>query len=93
MATHTARLIFTILFLVFAVSGLVSGYWFQALVWALIAFAVGYPFVRKGRVDLYYEGDSDRVVYYVPPVTGEGPAMPSPEGTPPMLRQLMQGNI
>lgn len=55
MTTHTTRLIFTIIFLVLAVAGISSGFWFQAIFWVAIAFAVGYPFIRGGRIDLYYD--------------------------------------
>ena len=73
MASHTARLIFTILFFIFAVSGLVSGFWFSALFWALVAVAVGYPFVRGGHLNLNYN-DTPTMVVFEP--TGAVPGMP-----------------
>jgi hypothetical protein len=60
MAYHTARLIITIIFLIFAVSSLVTRYWFSALFWALLTAAVGYPFVRGGKLDLYFDGEAKR---------------------------------
>jgi hypothetical protein len=103
MGLHTARLIFTIIFLIFALSGLVAGYWVQAIVWVLIAFAVGYPFVRNGRIDLYYE-DAPTQVFILEgqwspqamqtevPITGPM-TVQGAENAPPMLQQLFQGNV
>lgn len=82
MATHTARLIFTIIFLVLAVSGLVSGFWFSALFWALIAMAVGYPFVRGGRLNLNY---NDSPALFVLEPSGAA----SPSGMPPGYEAMM----
>lgn len=52
--THTARLIFTVLFLIFAVSAIVQGAALSGFFWLLVAAAVGYPFVRGGKLDLNY---------------------------------------
>lgn len=54
MDYHSARLIVTIIFLILALSSVVTRYWFSALFWTLLAAAVGYPFVQNGRIDLYY---------------------------------------
>lgn len=75
MTLHVARLIVTILLFVLALAGLAAGHWFQALFWALIMIAVGYPFVRHGRVDLHYERDPVKVVIYSQPGA-------SPQGAP-----------
>jgi len=55
MATHTVRLIFTIIFLAALVSNIAIRDWGAVLLTTLFVAAVGYPFVRKGRVDLYYD--------------------------------------
>lgn len=105
MVLHTARLIITILFFILALAGLVTGYWFQALFWALLAVAVGYPFVRHGRIDLYYDDTPTKVVIYQPIMqpgaapaqtqqTGPGP-MPIPVTAemPAAVQQLVQGTF
>ena len=98
MALHTARLIFTVIFLIFALAGLVTGYWFQALFWVLIAFAVGYPFVRDGRIDLYYEDPPTKVIIYQAMGVTPGPSaapmpVPIPPGMPAGLQALTQGTF
>lgn len=85
MGLHTARLIFTIIFLILALSGLVTGYWYQALFWALIALAVGYPFVRNGRIDLYYDDSPARILVFAPVAVTPAPtayAAPKPAEVP-----------
>jgi hypothetical protein len=79
MAQHTVRLIFTVLFLIFMIAGIVSRYWLSALFWALIAFAVGHPFIRNGRIDLHYEDAPTRVVFLQPIV--ESTSMVTPTTT------------
>ena len=54
MEYHTARLIVTIVFMILAVSALVTRYWFSAFFWVLLAAVVGFPFLRGGKLDLYY---------------------------------------
>jgi len=54
MAYHTARLVVTIIFMMLALSALTTRYWLSALFWALLAVAVGYPFVQSGKLNLYY---------------------------------------
>lgn len=66
MGLHTTRLLFTVLFLILALSGLVSGFWLQALFWAVIAAAVGSPFVQKGRIDLFYDEFPNKIIYVMP---------------------------
>jgi hypothetical protein len=70
MAVHSGRLILTALFLIFLVTGLFSNspkkpaaYWGSALFWALMAIAVGYPFVRGGKIDLNYDDAPIPVVF------------------------------
>lgn len=55
MATHSVRLLITALFFIMAVAGLMAGYALSGLFWLLAAFAVGYPFVRNGKIDLNYD--------------------------------------
>ena len=88
MGYHTARLIFTIIFFMFALSSLVSGYWLQAIFWALITMAVGYPFVRSGRVNLYYEDAPTQVVIYE-----SGPRGSAESTAPPLYQELLKGNL
>ena len=73
MQTHTTRLIFTIIFLALATAGAVRGYWFSAVFWVLIMIAVGYPFVRKGRLDLYYDDPVYLSRVAAAPVAAAGP--------------------
>ena len=54
MGYHTGRLIVTIIFMILAVSSLVTRYWFSAFFWGLLAVVVGYPFVYEGKLNLYY---------------------------------------
>ena len=63
MEYHTARLIVTIVFLILAVSALATRYWFSAFFWALLAAAVGYPFIRGGKLDLYYDSPGRKTTY------------------------------
>lgn len=55
MATHTGRLIAVIILALFAIIALLNGYWIGFAFWILLAFAVGYPFVRRGKIDLHYD--------------------------------------
>ncbi len=66
MATHTARLIVTIILLIFAVGALAAGAPISAIFWGLIAAAVGYPFVRGGKLNLNYD-DPVKVNIVSPP--------------------------
>ena len=97
MGLHTARLIFTILLLIFAIAGLVAGYWFQAIFWALIMMAVGYPFVRNGRVDLYYDDAPTRVIIYTPVAAAAGTVSTvgtmGTSGTPVIYQKLFEGEV
>lgn len=63
MEYHIARLIVTIVFLILAVSALVTRYWFSAIFWVLLVAAVGYPFVRGGKLDLYYPTPREAPAY------------------------------
>ena len=54
MSDHTARLIITIIFLILAFSSAVTFSWFSVVLFALLAFAVGYPFLRGGKLNLFY---------------------------------------
>lgn len=62
MADHTGRLIATIILGIFAIISLLNGYVVGTLFWALIAFAVGYPFVRGGKLNLQYENPPAKVM-------------------------------
>jgi hypothetical protein len=99
MSLHTTRLILTVIFFIFALAGLISGYWFQALFWALITIAVGAPFVRNGRIDLYYDDAPTKVIIYQPVVTSPGvvatplPGVQPTAAMPAAVQQLIQGEI
>lgn len=95
MQTHTTRLIFTIIFLILATVDAVRGYWFSAVFWTLIMIAVGYPFVQKGRLDLYYD---DPVYLYrvtAVPVAAMGPipGVAVAPGMPAGMQQLVAGTV
>lgn len=66
MASHTGRLIAVIILALFAIIALLNGYWIGFAFWALIAFAVGYPFVRRGHLDLHYDPDPVKMVLVNP---------------------------
>jgi hypothetical protein len=51
---HVVRLIFTVLFLMGAVSGLFTGQWAGAVVSLLIAYAIGHKFYVNGKIKLNY---------------------------------------
>ena len=59
MGYHTARLIVAIIFMILALSALVTRYWFSAFFWVLLTLAVGYPFMRGGKLDLYYDSPGE----------------------------------
>lgn len=61
MEYHTARLVVTVIFLIFAVYALATRYWFSAFFWGLLAIVVGYPFVRGGKLNLNYDDSSKDV--------------------------------
>lgn len=82
MGDHTARLIVTIIFLIFAVSSLVTRYWFSAFFWALLTVAVGYPFVQGGKLDLYYDTSPKSEVIVVSPTMTATPIAPPAPVTP-----------
>jgi hypothetical protein len=82
MDYHTARLVVTIIFMVLSVSSLVTGYWFSAFFWGLLTAAVGYPFYRSGKFDMYYPSSSGRTVTIENIYTGAPP--PAPVAPPAM---------
>jgi hypothetical protein len=86
MAYHTARLIVTIVFLILAVSALVTRYWFSAFFWVLLAAAVGYPFIRGGKLDLYYSTPGRTTTTYIENVYTTAPP-PGATGASPMTAQ------
>ena len=55
MGYHTARLIITTIFMILAISALITRYWFSAFFWALLSLVIGYPFIQGGKLDLYYD--------------------------------------
>ena len=99
MATHTARLIITVLFLIVAFSNAVAGHWFVTLAWAVLAFAVGYPFVRNGRIDLNYDEPQSVILYQGEMLAAGNPlnvaplAVPLPPTAPAGLQSLVAGNL
>lgn len=66
MATHTGRLIAVTILALFAIIALLNGYWFGFAFWILITFAVGYPFMRHGKLDLHYDTDPVKMVLVDP---------------------------
>lgn len=86
MATHTGRLIVTIIFMIFAISALIRGSWFWALAWTLFTIAVGHPFVRDGRIVLDYDDTPREVVT----IYEMGPRTP-PSAAAPTLPTTMTG--
>lgn len=79
MEYHTARLIVTIIFMILAVSALVTRYWFSAFFWALLSLAVGYPFIRSGKLDLYYDSPGRTTVVENIYTTQPGAEAPPPQ--------------
>lgn len=55
MGYHIARLIFTIILIIFTLTSLAHRVWPMALFWALITAAVGYPFIQGGKLNLNYD--------------------------------------
>lgn len=90
MATHTGRLILTIIALILVVAGAATGYWAQAIFWALMAMAIGYPFVRNGRINLNYDDDPVPVA-----IVASSAPIPVKGGTdaPPVYQKLFAGEV
>jgi len=66
MATHTGRLIAVMILALFAIIALLNGYWIGFTFWILITLAVGYPFMRRGKIDLNYDPDPVKMVLVDP---------------------------
>ncbi len=66
LATHTGRLIAVTILARFAIIALLNGYWMGFTFWILITFAVGYPFVRGGKIDLNYDPDPAKMILVNP---------------------------
>lgn len=66
MASHTGRLVAVIILALFAIIALMNGYWVGSAFWVLVTLAVGYPFVRGGKVDLQYDPPPMRMVIVEP---------------------------
>lgn len=55
MTDHTGRLVIVVLLFIVALSALRSGFWLGALAYFILMGVVGSPFVRDGKIDLYYD--------------------------------------
>ena len=78
MEYHTTRLIITIIFMILAVSALVTRFWFSAFFWILLSLTVGYPFIRGGKLNLYYtKPGRTTIVENIYTTTGAPPPQPS----------------
>jgi hypothetical protein len=94
MGLHTARLIFTVLLLILTLSNLAAGFWASAVAWALITMCVAYPFIRNGRIDLYYDDEPTRVVIVGSTPTGAAPiTVVGGEEAPAAYQKLFDGDL